>query len=73
MKTMFVWEYVSGLTNNYHDGGGCLVIADSMEAARSLLISSGAKSGLVGICPDYTASVDAIEDKVIIFPDAGCC
>lgn len=74
-KKMFVWENVSDLTCNYHDGGGVVVIADNMEVARELLEKHGARKGCEAFTgnPDYSASVEADEDKVFIFPDAGCC
>lgn len=76
MKTMFVWENVSGLTTSYHDGGGTVVIAESLDAARDLLKSDGVVSSGSEVFtqePDYTASVVSEEDRVFIFPDAGCC
>ena len=76
MKTMFVWEYVEGgLTDNYHSGGGCVVIADDKDKALQLLADYGVGSSceVFKTDPDYSASVDAVEDKVFIFPDAGCC
>lgn len=75
MKTMFVWENVDGLTNNYHDGGGTVVIADNLEVARKLLVENGVSEGseVLTESPNYTTSVVSDEDKVFIFPDAGCC
>lgn len=75
MKTMFVWENVSGLTSNYHDGGGTVVIAESLDAARDLLKSDGVSSGSDVFTeePSFMASVMTEENKVFIFPDAGCC
>lgn len=75
MKTLFVWESVGDLTENYHDGGGVLVIADNLELARELLAKS-VPSGCDAFRqpPDFTASVaKETEDKVTVFPDAGCC
>ena len=66
---MFVWEYVNGLTSNYHDGGGALVIADNLESARKLLGNSEANTQM----PNFSASVESNENRVFIFPDAGCC
>lgn len=78
MKTMFVWEGVcGGLTCCYHSGGGCVVIADSKEVALKLLSENGVdpKCEVFTTEPSYTAPMDsdATEDKVFIFPDAGCC
>ena len=74
MKKMFVWENVDGLTGNYHDGGGTVVIADNLDAARKLLEKQTGKGcSAMKDEPDYSASVGSDEDKVFIFPDAGCC
>ena len=75
MKTMFVWKSVSGLTSNYHDGGGAVVIAGDREVARELLRANGVSpsSEVFTQEPDFTASVVEEEEKVFIFPDAGCC
>lgn len=34
MKCMYVWESVNELTNNYHDGGGLVIISNDLETAR---------------------------------------
>ncbi len=75
MKKMFVWQSVGGLTPNYHDGGGCLVIADSLELARMMLVNDGVKEscGAMTTEPDFSASVETSEDVVFVFQDAGCC
>jgi hypothetical protein len=70
MKTMFVWENVGGLTGNYHDGGGTVVIAESLDAARQLLPPG---CDAIKEEPSFTASVVCEVDQVFIFPDAGCC
>lgn len=76
MKKMYVWQYVEGLTCNYHDGGGALVIAESLEFARRLLQETDGVSTSCGALteePTYSASVEEEGDRVFIFPDAGCC
>jgi hypothetical protein len=73
MKTMFVWEIGDGLTIYYHSGGGALVIARGLEEARKLLVANGASEKAASESPIYSAPVDEDEDKVFIFPDAGCC
>ena len=74
MKKMFVWEDVDGLTHNWHDGGGAVVIADNLEVARELLRTNGVHGRDVFVRePNFAASVAGEEDRVFIFPDAGCC
>ena len=73
---MFVWESVGGLTCNYHDGGGVLVIAEDLERARKVLLNTDGISihcEALDDVPDFSASVDCQEEKVMTFPDAGCC
>lgn len=75
-RFMYVWEYAGGLTNNWHDGGGTVVIAASLEAARSLLKETPYVRPACEVFtkePEYSAPVESQEDKVFIFPDAGCC
>jgi hypothetical protein len=33
---MIYWESVRRVTNEYHDGGGLLVVADTLEIARAM-------------------------------------
>lgn len=76
MKMMFVWERVSeGLTDNYHDGGGVLVISDNFDTAQELLKSNvrSLECEVFTQKPSYVTSVTAEDDCVMIFPDAGCC
>ena len=76
MKCMYVWESVNELTNNWHDGGGLVIISNDLENARELLRQSiplNKKCQALEIDPDYTASVVAEKDEIFIFPDAGCC
>jgi hypothetical protein len=71
LMKMFIWEYVSELTVSYHDGGGVVVVASTLERARELLPPNcsavkedpGAVYVLAG----------PVEERVYAFPDAGCC
>lgn len=73
---LFVWQDVSDLTSNYHDNGGVLAIADSLERARQIILEFpdvGSKCEVMLQDPDFTAFVTDSEEKVMVFPDAGCC
>ena len=74
---VFIWECVgSGLTGNYHSGGGVTVIAKDLERAYELLrqrVDDPKNCDVFASKPDFTASVVETEEKVFIFPDAGCC
>lgn len=60
---IFVWQYVDGLTDNYHDGGGVVVVAESLERARQLVPALKDE-------PDRAFEVagPAVEES-LIFPD----
>jgi hypothetical protein len=72
---LFIWEYASDLTTNYHSGGGCAIIAESLEAARDLFKESDPNSqcSLLTNDPDFTSEVSATEARLFVFQDAGCC
>lgn len=72
---IFIWENVTGLTHSYHDGGGTIVFAESLEKARDLLKAKGVSntSEAFSTEPDYETLAPHSEERVFIFPDAGCC
>ena len=71
MSKVFIWSYVDNLTDNYHSGGGLVVIADNLEDAKILAMEKGVKFD--DEIPTVYELKDIVEDKVYIFPDAGCC
>jgi hypothetical protein len=76
LKKMFVWENANGVSSNYHDDGGVMIIADNLDVARQLFEKTGGtskKSEVLKCEPDYMTSVVSEEDKIFIFPNAGCC
>jgi len=72
---LFIWKRVSELTANYHDSGGCAIVAESLEAARELFRKEEPElnCGLLRQEPDFESEVSAAEPRLFIFPDAGCC
>lgn len=86
---LYVWKDIEGgLTNNYHSGGGVLVVADSIEEARKIIKgtayyssdkSEWEKAELEkSLAEEPFFSADLVEHmplevRCIIFPDAGCC
>lgn len=70
---IYVWDYTSPVNDSYHDGGGVLIVAPTLERARALW--DGDPKALTAD-PDYSwPTVDTYTGptKVIIFPDQGCC
>lgn len=63
----FVWQRIDKLTDNYHEDGGLLIIAESLEKAYAMEPSA------LGIKPDFDYECEDQLVKKIIFPDAGCC
>lgn len=84
MKT-YVWEYVGGITTNWHDGGGLLIITDgnpqdkwneyrqeqidNEEYSADSLRTDLPEPSLVYACDFDSSSLFS----VMVFPDAGCC
>ena len=33
---IYIWDNVSGLTDRYHNGGGLVIKAESLERARAI-------------------------------------
>ena len=72
---IFIWENVEKLTGNWHDNGGVVVMATSLEAARAL-IKAEAAAGCEALekAPDSEFEVKGKhEPRLWSFPDAGCC
>lgn len=72
---IFVFENVSQLTNNWHSGGGLVVVANSEEHAKELV---GLDSNIVLDESDwkYVKTYDVVgqvDATMYVFPDAGCC
>jgi hypothetical protein len=84
---VFIWQYASNVTDNYHSSGGLVIFAESLSDALSAL---GTKLESVKAdswcdfdptaCSAYTKGPDVTFDvgpdapsMVLIFPDAGCC
>jgi hypothetical protein len=71
---VFVWERLEHATNNYHSEGGVIVVAETVERAKELAQEQGVTFG-----NQYDTEVieyelvGSHEEKVIVFPDSGCC
>lgn len=83
MKVLCIWNDVDHVTERYHQEGGIVVIADNLEAALQMIRDKcpGCDCKIpirperhVGLAmPDYMAKIVAYEDKIFLFPNAGCC
>lgn len=73
------WHYLNRLTDNWHDGGALVIITDrDYEDAWSYYLAStddprGHIRTKIDKEPDSTYNVDATEERVFVYEDAGCC
>lgn len=71
---IYVWEYLENLTREYRPNGGLLIVTDRdpldvyNENLGDYLLSKEALPE-----PDYVYTADSDEERVVVFPDAGCC
>jgi len=81
---LFIWQMLNKVSNNYHEGGGLVVIAESLERAVELAeapqpkryLSDEMELGVVVVNDEPTRIIDCAATEaegVFIFPDAGCC
>ncbi len=75
---LFIWEEVNYLTDRWHNEGGCVIIAEDLNAARKLFLeddnNTESKCDLLTEPPDLEAELPSdSEPRVFMFPNAGCC
>ena len=70
---VFVWVSVGACSNNYHEGGGVVVFAESEARARELANKEPGCAINEDEKPDDVRSVYGGQEAVYIMPDAGCC
>lgn len=70
----FVWVDIDKVTDNYHPGGGLLVVAESLEAARAL-VAEQVRSDCAALTDEPDRQFDAVAEAPfhVVFRDAGCC
>lgn len=82
----FVWQRIEGITSNWHDCGGLLIVAKSLKHAQRLLEETVQSSPsypdplrylkeVILPKPDCTFNLaeSHTKTKIMVFPDAGCC
>lgn len=67
----------TNITDNYHSG---VVIAPDLERAREVFLRDAARRGFVPsesnvltTDPDVSYRIEAADERLFLFPDAGCC
>lgn len=79
---VYIFEYIEGLTNNYHDSGGLVVVGrDALDVYMRKVKelndeeSEYSKYSVLRELPEPSAVFETTEteEHIYIFPDAGCC
>lgn len=68
---VYIWDSTWPVTDNWHADGGLLIVAESLEDARSAWKGDveATKADPDRIIPTQPG----VEPMVLVFPDAGCC
>jgi len=68
---IYIWRNVEKLTTRWHDDGGFVAVAESLEAARAM---SPEECGARVTEPDAEYELaDGVPAAEFVFPDSGCC
>lgn len=74
---IYIWFDVNDLTDRYHNSGGLVIIASSLESARESFLKEHPeqdKCEMFIIEPDETFALNGnVTNRVYRFQDAGCC
>lgn len=72
---VFIFESINQVTSSWHPEGGLVIVAQSKERAKEMI--SASKD--ISVTESEWEKVVVIETKyneeerIIVFPDAGCC
>jgi len=76
----YLWHGVARVSDNYHPQGSVLIEAATVERAREIAVikpwyGDQAPTPMEGLdrAPDQIFVSPGNEEKVWVFPDAGCC
>lgn len=69
---LYIWHRVEKASGNYHDGGGVVVIAASLDRAREMVEATAKGCAASTEEPDLVRPCEGPE-FIAIHPDAGCC
>lgn len=77
----FLWHSISKVSSNYHEHGSVLIEAETVERAREIAVfqdyldDESPLIKMVGVDSDPSAIFESTstQEKVWVFPDAGCC
>lgn len=76
----YLWHEIENVSWNYHEEGSVLIEAETLKRAREIAFfkdpfNDDKLTSMEGIErePDRIFDSDAKEEKVWVFPNAGCC
>ena len=71
---VFIWPDLAHVSDRYHEYGGLVVIAASLDRAVGLAMDHGVQFVGDETFAHTTLRVDdAATEAVFVFPNAGCC
>ena len=79
---IYIINKPEGLTNHWHDGGGCVIVANDEKHVRELADKHNENQGKYGkfvyidendLVKFYELVPGDYEPCVLVFPNAGCC
>ena len=65
---IYIWRRVKKLTDRYHEEGGVVAVAATLEGARNIVGKPLPEPDFVYVLADPEAP-----EVVVVFPDSGCC
>ncbi len=75
MSSVFIIPYVSELTNNYHGGGGLVVVAENLENAKEI-VSADSDIKVTQEEWDSARVIPTLNNEAheyFVMENAGCC
>ena len=70
---IWIFEYLEKVSNNYHEGGGLVVVSSNLEQAK---FDVKAQKDIEVSDEDWSNALAGKTDlpkRIIVFPDSGCC
>ena len=84
---VYIWKDADCITHRWHNSGGLLIVAPSIERARELWLANPPYnpygdlpdtepplgSTATDPDPDIVLPTSSADELVVVFPDSGCC
>lgn len=71
----YIWDYHAPVSNNYHDGGGLVIITDGNyqdvwdKYFKDECLEGDSKLPI----PDLMFNIESDKEHILVFFDSGCC